>query len=120
MFLFEMLPLMLIFYGVIGYVLYLFVVKLNSQLEQKILRQLLTEVYLYDCEIDNVDAFGDGGNGEVRRKKSEIPVMKLYEAPNRSRSRRNKNHIEPKRTCSSVDLPLKTKKSKFIRHSSAD
>lgn len=108
-------PISLIFYGLVGYVFYLFLVKLNSQLEQKILQELIKEIYLCDCESCDENELHNGGRGDVRRKKSEIPVMKLYQAPSKTKSKKAKPDIEPKRSKSTAELSQTKKEANFVR-----
>lgn len=108
-------PISLIFYGLIGYVFYLFLLKLNSQLEQKILQELIKEIYLCDCESGDENQLHNGGRGDITWKKTEIPVMKLYQAPNKTKSKRVKPDIEPKRSKSAAELSQRKKESNLFR-----
>lgn len=108
-------PISLIFYGLIGYVFYLFLLKLNSQLEQKILQELIREIYLCDCESFSGKRLHNKGHGDVIRKETEIPVMKLYEAPSKNRSKKAKSVVKSKRSRSTIELSQRNKKSNFVR-----
>lgn len=112
-----MLFFLIVIYGVLGYFCYHFFIKLHSTWEARILQQLLKEVYLYDCEVENRNEKGDGDAIE----KTEIPVTKIYEASNKNRTiNTGTNPIKIKRSQSSIDLPLTTKKSNIIRRLSED
>lgn len=92
-------------YAVVGYILYLLFLKVHTQLEHTILKQLLKEVYLCDCEAE-IDAKGDR---DISSRKNEIPVTKLYEASSKNGSFTGKYHIQPKRVHSCINLPWNTR-----------
>lgn len=94
--------------------------KLHSQIEEKILGELLKEIYLYDCVSDNANELDNIGSGDVSRENSEIPVMKLYEAPSRVRSTKGNKNIELKKSKSTLELSVEQKKSNSIRRLSVD
>nr|CAH7745229.1 unnamed protein product [Callosobruchus chinensis] len=73
-------------------------VKLYANLEAQVFEELLREVYLADLD----PVFSERGDGDLRPIEPEIPVIKVYDAATRKRSRFS--HSRPHRTRSCLEF----------------
>lgn len=104
----------IVLFPIIAYICYLLFIKITSRLEQKVLAQLLKEIYLYDSDMLETFNHGDG-DYSIKTESVEIPITKIYEAPIVRRKRVEKNSILPKRTHTSADLNRPSNKPTFVR-----
>nr|CAI5838513.1 unnamed protein product [Callosobruchus analis] len=89
--------------GVMLFLCYQVFVKLYSNLEAQVLEELLREVYLADPD----PMFAERGDGDLRPIEPEIPVMKIYDATTKKKSRFS--HSRPHRTRSCLEITLTEK-----------